>query len=281
MTVNIITDFGAVGDGITDDTLAIQAALNSCKSVFIPKPSNYFRTTAPLVTAIDGQIICGDNPLYNHIKSAPSHTGTILRLAHAKCEVFGFGMELTNSANTGIHAYSAWANIHDMQIVPSNAVTGTAVLFTNIDPVTSAVIAGSGYHTVERNIFGSTSFGLLRGVDTSSTAIGIHGLRTINNHFFADYPQSFQNGSGDIFAHNMCQSASGTYAVPAGFCVDIGANTVAESIYANFFERYSFGAYIRATSTGSANIANFWGNILDGTTTQVHSNGATNYSIRF
>lgn len=43
-----VKDFGAVGDGITDDTSAIQAAIDSDRSVYLPKSSSFYKTTAPL-----------------------------------------------------------------------------------------------------------------------------------------------------------------------------------------------------------------------------------------
>jgi hypothetical protein len=46
-TVSVL-DFGAVGDGVTDDTAAIQAALSASKSVLIPPSDNFYKITAPL-----------------------------------------------------------------------------------------------------------------------------------------------------------------------------------------------------------------------------------------
>jgi hypothetical protein len=43
-----VKDFGAVGDGVVDDTVAIQAALNASKSVLIPPTANFYKITAPL-----------------------------------------------------------------------------------------------------------------------------------------------------------------------------------------------------------------------------------------
>jgi hypothetical protein len=42
-----VKDFGAVGDGVADDTVAIQNALNASKSVYFP--AGNYRTTAPLL----------------------------------------------------------------------------------------------------------------------------------------------------------------------------------------------------------------------------------------
>lgn len=43
-----VFDFGAVGDGVADDTVAIQNALNAGRSVLIPPTANFYKITAPL-----------------------------------------------------------------------------------------------------------------------------------------------------------------------------------------------------------------------------------------
>ena len=58
-----VKDFGAVGNGVTDDTAAIQAAINYCEtnSQVLHVPQGYFLITAPLrVGVIGGLIIKGD-----------------------------------------------------------------------------------------------------------------------------------------------------------------------------------------------------------------------------
>lgn len=53
-----VKDFGAVGDGVADDTAAIQAALNTGGFVYLPKGT--YRTTATLDVTIDGTGLYGD-----------------------------------------------------------------------------------------------------------------------------------------------------------------------------------------------------------------------------
>lgn len=43
-----VFDFGAVGDGVTDDTDAIQAAVDASRNVYFPTPPVYYRTTRPI-----------------------------------------------------------------------------------------------------------------------------------------------------------------------------------------------------------------------------------------
>lgn len=43
-----VQDYGAVGDGVTDDTAAIQLALNSGRNVYIPPTGSSYKITAPL-----------------------------------------------------------------------------------------------------------------------------------------------------------------------------------------------------------------------------------------
>lgn len=53
-----VKDFGATGDGITDDTAAVQAAISVGKAVYIP--SGTYRITSPLNVATQGQLVYGD-----------------------------------------------------------------------------------------------------------------------------------------------------------------------------------------------------------------------------
>lgn len=43
-----VIDFGAVGDGTTDDTAAIQAAENTGKAVYWPKPASFYKVTTAI-----------------------------------------------------------------------------------------------------------------------------------------------------------------------------------------------------------------------------------------
>jgi hypothetical protein len=47
-----VLDYGAVGDGTTDDTAAIQAAINSGNAVYFPKPSVYYNVTSSVVITV-------------------------------------------------------------------------------------------------------------------------------------------------------------------------------------------------------------------------------------
>lgn len=59
-----VKDFGAVGDGVIDDTAAIQAALNAADSaqmsLLIPGTPNGYKITAPLVINSTGLSVVGD-----------------------------------------------------------------------------------------------------------------------------------------------------------------------------------------------------------------------------
>lgn len=66
-----VKDFGAKGDGITDDTIAIQNAINSNKSI-IYVPSGTYLTTSPLLVP-NGKTIIGDNPKTTIIKNVSSN----------------------------------------------------------------------------------------------------------------------------------------------------------------------------------------------------------------
>ncbi|QZI86353.1 hypothetical protein PODOV026v1_p0062 [Vibrio phage PS32B.1] len=79
-TANVV-DFGAVGDGVADDTSAINLASASGKSVVFPK--GRYRCTGKLTTSVsweflDGASIVIAEPVANMIEIVPEYTKTIL-----------------------------------------------------------------------------------------------------------------------------------------------------------------------------------------------------------
>ncbi|MCO6442640.1 MAG: right-handed parallel beta-helix repeat-containing protein, partial [Anaerolineae bacterium] len=52
-----VKDFGAVGDGVADDTTAIQSALNTGKAVYFPSGTSFYRITSQVSAAEDYQRI--------------------------------------------------------------------------------------------------------------------------------------------------------------------------------------------------------------------------------
>ena len=62
-----VKDFGAVGDGVADDTAAIQNALNTGKAVYVP--AGTYNITALIYTTAHGQRVYGDGNLQTVIQN--------------------------------------------------------------------------------------------------------------------------------------------------------------------------------------------------------------------
>jgi hypothetical protein len=82
-TVNV-KDFGAVGDGVTDDTAAIQAALDSGNSI---TANGTFLLSSPLVATTAGQIIFGDGIEQSIFKASTGFTGAAVIIMGNKSTV--------------------------------------------------------------------------------------------------------------------------------------------------------------------------------------------------
>lgn len=96
-----VKDFGAVGDGSTDDTSAIQAALDSSfQNVFFPEGE--YLVSSPLVVSGFGKTIYGLNPGTTRITAAHT-TGDILTVNAAYSRVRGLWFHCYLARTSGIH----------------------------------------------------------------------------------------------------------------------------------------------------------------------------------
>lgn len=86
-----VRDLGAVGDGVTDDTKAIQCALDHAGAVYLP-PGAY-RTSSVLKIATSGQRLFGDRELSTIIASSSAHNGIAVLAGATHVTVEDFTMK--------------------------------------------------------------------------------------------------------------------------------------------------------------------------------------------
>jgi hypothetical protein len=92
-----VKDFGAVGDGVADDTVAIQAALTASQHIFIP--SGVYRTTAPLTKNGEHWTIYGAGYRNTIIRPDPG-TFNVFEFSDAPTAVFGCSMSALSIIDT-------------------------------------------------------------------------------------------------------------------------------------------------------------------------------------
>lgn len=137
--VNVL-DYGAVGDGVADDTTAIQAAINAVAAqspaggtVYLPHGLYYITATLELTS--ESITLLGDGAGANHNTGASTTqdgatqiigghtTGPVIRIKHRGCQI----KELVVSSNStrraatsGTNVYGIWVEATDTSAANSN-----------------------------------------------------------------------------------------------------------------------------------------------------------------
>lgn len=241
-TVNVenIVNFGAVGDGVTDCTAAIQAAIARSaitgKPVYIPKGIFLITGTSSCALAIvtDGQKIFGTG--YNSVIKCISQRALQVNANYATVDGIRFDGSLADSTNTGVF------------LVQRNGIKVTNCFFTNIgghyDPFTSSpptnMVRGGGGLVVR----GTTS-ALMGATITNNIFIndstGLHlALRaeynTIANNHYISCNVAILNWSGNNSFVNE-SITGGNYGMIIGNLINPGHSS-ATNVTANHCLRY-------------------------------------------
>jgi hypothetical protein len=96
-----VKDFGAVGDGITDDTAAIQAALNVSRNVYIPSGTYLVSSTITFNFANQSLIGDGGNLLVTSILSNAT-SGPVLQVKQRSPKIQGVAINATTGRQQAV-----------------------------------------------------------------------------------------------------------------------------------------------------------------------------------
>jgi hypothetical protein len=240
--VNVKTAFGAKGDGVADDTAALQAALNSLAGnrAVLWIPGGTYRITGPLaVTGLENITILGEDPRTTTISWAGPAGGTMLTLSG--CDGFNVGrLTLDGRYSSGVNLEVTWDEssnyyptrnlIHDSRII--NTQTGIHAGFageTTIDRVhfdhnTQAGLSLGTYNTLNWNVldslftdnaigvtnwYGAGGFVVTNSVFVRSTTadvkIGNTGSFSLRNNLSVDSMKFFATGQTGAPANIILQ----------------------------------------------------------------------------
>jgi hypothetical protein len=184
-----VLDFGAVGNGVADDTTAIQAALNAGSKVYFP--TGTYLITAPLV--VNGkQTIFGDSPYLSIIKTNIAVNPAIITSSGVVGEVSIKSIQLWNNGGTACINITDPINgiggdVRNVKLVGNPCVIGTGgginptmnFDFCDFNPTASSsrLIDLSGENSYnDFTVKNSVLFGSSTGVAVRITNVGANGL---------------------------------------------------------------------------------------------------------
>ena len=113
-----VKDFGAVGDGVADDTTAIQAAINAHSGI-IYFPSGTYNISAPL-RITTGIVLQGESKSTSIISKTTTTSGTGTALARAGTITDSYVNDAVIQLIHADNTYTYYAGIHDLTIQKSS-----------------------------------------------------------------------------------------------------------------------------------------------------------------
>jgi len=94
-----VADYGAVGDGVTDDTAAIQAAITAANGRTVNLPPGTYKLTASLTLSTQGTVLVGAGPLAT-VLLIDQTSGPGVSIAAPYCALLGLKIQASSTRAT-------------------------------------------------------------------------------------------------------------------------------------------------------------------------------------
>ncbi len=271
MVVNV-KDYGAVGNGLNDDTAAIQAAIATGEAVFIPK--GLYRITAPLTLSTFGQRLMGENGTGSYLITDMNSTHDMVRIASTHVEVEHIFFRPSSVHNICIRTYTGLSHIHHNRFLSAEPGEGTAILLTDRNPMTNTNVVGAYIHTISNNWIGTGLYEWEYGIRSDSPVMGQQANKILYNQIMANTGIYIDRGGGNFYSGNLIQPMS-----PLGVAgIDFGPNVTGETLTGNYIELFNYGIQTRRIANDYL-VFNAIGNHFDNCTQDYRSVGTNLFSI--
>lgn len=222
-----VKDFGAAGDGLTDDTIAIQQALSAHNAVFIPEGEYLVSSTITvgerqsLIGSGQRSVLKGQDKTFNIIEV----TADYATIANLRIEQGDIGIQLIGKTRpvvqTSVSDVTVWQSNTGVQLDGYND-TNKPCYWNNFDRVLVAQPSVNGFHLTKS------------GAGDTPNANKFHACRAyslgadISNAGFYVEHGSFNNAFIDCEA-NVKNTAQGCFIIGAGSNKTLLINPYAES----------------------------------------------------
>lgn len=243
-----IREFGAIGDGVADDTAAIQSAIDSLPpdGGTVCVPTGTYLVSATLVLNTRSITLVGQS-LHKSV-IYPANPMAAISPRQSDCIISNLSV-WTKGAGVGVHILGApLTNVVHVLFLSATNGSGTAILIDDRDQ-NGAFVAGAYNHTIQGCHFNRSGFLFGKCIETTGTGGGINNCNIVSNFFLCDQSIVIHAGGGNRIISNYLGSGTGTHATPAG--TGVTAPT-AQLLIGNYFE--SLANMVRITGGSLSNI---------------------------